>query len=304
MRAGQHGRCFRRGDPSTANVARGLQMIKIASGVRCRLRSRQSKITTNESRRCGLSVMLSASASLSHHNGVWNPSHDSHRCDAPLAAAAAASAPTAALVHAAVGNAYRLRARRRRTGARSLGCLTRDRAHLPGRGRDPGRRRARREPLCRAAVAGRDARDCGRRAFHAARGARGDRRRDGCDCRGHVDAGARMPSRRTISAHSIRNFSDGAALTLEGRINRASQQYPDREYVFVDVERAGASASELQRFERHGSPDGCGRARARFASATRCGSQARCALRATSAIPASSTTRDTWRARESPRRWC
>ena len=49
-----------------------------------------------------------------------------------------------------------------------------------------------------------------------------------------------------ISANSIRNFSEGAALTLEGRINRASQQYPDREYVFVDVERAGTLASALR----------------------------------------------------------
>lgn len=48
------------------------------------------------------------------------------------------------------------------------------------------------------------------------------------------------------SAHSVRNFPDGAALTLEGRINRASQQYPDRKYVFVDIERAGASLSRLQ----------------------------------------------------------
>jgi competence protein ComEC len=48
------------------------------------------------------------------------------------------------------------------------------------------------------------------------------------------------------SAHSIRNFPDGAALTLEGRINRASQQYPDRKYIFVDVDRAGEAASKLQ----------------------------------------------------------
>ena len=65
-----------------------------------------------------------------------------------------------------------------------------------------------------------------------------------------IAAAASMPARESVaphySAHSIRNFSDGAALTLEGRINRASQQYPDREYVFVDVERAGASASRLR----------------------------------------------------------
>jgi competence protein ComEC len=46
--------------------------------------------------------------------------------------------------------------------------------------------------------------------------------------------------------HSVRNFSDGAAITLEGRINRAAQQYPDREYVFVDVQRAGAPESTLK----------------------------------------------------------
>ena len=49
-----------------------------------------------------------------------------------------------------------------------------------------------------------------------------------------------------FAAHSIRNFSDGVEVTLEGRINQASQQYPDREYVFVDLERAGPTASSLR----------------------------------------------------------
>ena len=65
-----------------------------------------------------------------------------------------------------------------------------------------------------------------------------------------IAAAMSIPAREAVaprfSAQSIRNFSDGTALTLEGRIGRASQQYPDREYVFVDVERAGPSASTLR----------------------------------------------------------
>jgi competence protein ComEC len=65
-----------------------------------------------------------------------------------------------------------------------------------------------------------------------------------------IAAAVSMPARDAVasrvSSRSIRNFSDGAALTLEGRINRASQQYPDREYVFVDVERAGYSPSTMR----------------------------------------------------------
>ena len=65
-----------------------------------------------------------------------------------------------------------------------------------------------------------------------------------------IAAAVSTPARESVaprySARRIRNFSDGAALTLEGRINRASQQYPDREYIFVDVERAGESVSKLQ----------------------------------------------------------
>ena len=65
-----------------------------------------------------------------------------------------------------------------------------------------------------------------------------------------IAAAISMPTRQSVaprfSADSIRNFSDGAAITLEGRINRPSRQFPDREYVFVGVERAGASGSRLQ----------------------------------------------------------
>jgi predicted membrane metal-binding protein len=65
-----------------------------------------------------------------------------------------------------------------------------------------------------------------------------------------IAAAVSMPARESVAPHysaqSVRNFPDGAALTLEGRINRASQQYPDREYIFIDVERAGATGSRLQ----------------------------------------------------------
>ena len=65
-----------------------------------------------------------------------------------------------------------------------------------------------------------------------------------------IAAAVSMPARDSVAprfaSHSIRNFSDGAALTLEGRINRASQRYPDREYVFVHVERAGRSVSTMR----------------------------------------------------------
>ncbi len=49
-----------------------------------------------------------------------------------------------------------------------------------------------------------------------------------------------------FSPRSIRNFSEGAALTIEGRISRATQQYPDRAYVFVDLERAGAAGVAMR----------------------------------------------------------
>ncbi len=65
-----------------------------------------------------------------------------------------------------------------------------------------------------------------------------------------ITAGAAISAHESVaphySAHSVRNFPDGAALTLEGRINRAAQQYLDRKYVFVDVERAGAAGSKLE----------------------------------------------------------
>jgi competence protein ComEC len=81
--------------------------------------------------------------------------------------------------------------------------------------------------------------------FYARRGAGRDRRRDGRDCGSSVDL-ARESVAPNYPAYSVRNFSDGIAVTLEGRINRAAQQYPDREYVFVDVERAGAAGSKLE----------------------------------------------------------
>lgn len=65
-----------------------------------------------------------------------------------------------------------------------------------------------------------------------------------------IAAAVSTPAREAVAprltAASIRNYPDGAALTLEGRINRASQQYPDREYVFVDADRAGTAASALR----------------------------------------------------------
>ncbi len=61
-----------------------------------------------------------------------------------------------------------------------------------------------------------------------------------------VSMAARGAVAPRFSVSSIRNFSDGATVTLVGRVNRASQRYPDREYVFVDVERAGVSTSSLR----------------------------------------------------------
>lgn len=49
-----------------------------------------------------------------------------------------------------------------------------------------------------------------------------------------------------FSPHSIRNFPDGAAITIQGRINRATEQYPDRAYVFVELESAGATAAAMR----------------------------------------------------------
>jgi competence protein ComEC len=65
-----------------------------------------------------------------------------------------------------------------------------------------------------------------------------------------IAAAASVPAHDAIaprfSTLSIRNFPDGAPLTIEGRIGRASQQFPDREYVFVEVERAGAPTATLR----------------------------------------------------------
>jgi competence protein ComEC len=61
-----------------------------------------------------------------------------------------------------------------------------------------------------------------------------------------VSISARDAVAPRFSSHSIRNFSEGTSLTLEGRIERAPQRYPDREYVFVDVERAGRSVSTMR----------------------------------------------------------
>jgi hypothetical protein len=99
-------------------------------------------------------------------------------------------------------------------------------------------------------------------------------------------------------AHSVRNFSDGAAVTLEGRIiNRAAQEYPDRDYVFVDVQRAGAPESTLK------AASGTVRLTVVGASApVRVGDEVRVAgaLRFARNFgdPGSSTTLDTSRARE------
>lgn len=63
-------------------------------------------------------------------------------------------------------------------------------------------------------------------------------------------AAASIPARRAVAPSpgplSIRNFADGAALTLAGRIERPPRRFPDREYVFVDVERAGAAGAAMR----------------------------------------------------------
>jgi competence protein ComEC len=55
------------------------------------------------------------------------------------------------------------------------------------------------------------------------------------------------PARQAVAprfvSQSIRNYPDGATLTLMGRINRALQQYPDRAYVFVGVDRVATAGS-------------------------------------------------------------
>jgi ComEC/Rec2-related protein len=65
-----------------------------------------------------------------------------------------------------------------------------------------------------------------------------------------IAAAVSMPAREAVAPHyppdSVRHFADGESVMLEGRINQASQQFPDREYVFVKVERAGASAAAVK----------------------------------------------------------
>jgi len=63
---------------------------------------------------------------------------------------------------------------------------------------------------------------------------------------GATSVAARAALRPTPARYSIRSFSDGATLTLEGRIDRDPQQFPDREYVFVHVERAGKDAMTMR----------------------------------------------------------
>ncbi|HEY2524747.1 MAG TPA: DNA internalization-related competence protein ComEC/Rec2 [Candidatus Binataceae bacterium] len=65
-----------------------------------------------------------------------------------------------------------------------------------------------------------------------------------------IAAAASMPAREAVAPHyppdSVRHFADGESVVLEGRINQATQQFPDRGYVFVGVERAGASAGAVK----------------------------------------------------------
>jgi competence protein ComEC len=63
-------------------------------------------------------------------------------------------------------------------------------------------------------------------------------------------AAASIPARQAVAPpltpESLRNYPDGSAITIEGRIERPSQQYPDREYAFVGVERAGRDGAKLR----------------------------------------------------------
>ena len=62
-----------------------------------------------------------------------------------------------------------------------------------------------------------------------------------------IAAAMSTPAREAVAPRlapqSIRNYPDGATLTLMGRIDRALQQYPDRAYVFVGVDRVATAAS-------------------------------------------------------------
>src|SRR5690349_2685449 len=65
-----------------------------------------------------------------------------------------------------------------------------------------------------------------------------------------IAAAVSTPAHETVAppltAESIRNYPDGVTLSVEGRIDRAPQRYPDREYVFIDVERAGTPGKRLR----------------------------------------------------------
>ncbi len=61
-----------------------------------------------------------------------------------------------------------------------------------------------------------------------------------------ASSAARAAVAPPLGRDSIRNFADGAALTLEGQIDRDPQRFPDREYVFVRVARAGREAAAMR----------------------------------------------------------
>jgi competence protein ComEC len=65
-----------------------------------------------------------------------------------------------------------------------------------------------------------------------------------------IVAAASAPAREIIApppdASSIRHFADRTRVIAEGWIARAPERFPDREYVFVDTDRAGTSAAALR----------------------------------------------------------
>jgi predicted membrane metal-binding protein len=65
-----------------------------------------------------------------------------------------------------------------------------------------------------------------------------------------IAAAMSTPAHETVAppliAESIRNYPDGVTLSVEGRIDRAPQRYPDREYVFIDVDHAGTPGKRLR----------------------------------------------------------
>ncbi|HZO83188.1 MAG TPA: ComEC/Rec2 family competence protein [Candidatus Binataceae bacterium] len=66
-----------------------------------------------------------------------------------------------------------------------------------------------------------------------------------------IAAAAASTARKTIapprSRSSLASFADGATVTVEGWIDRAPERFADREYVYVDVERAGLDAATMRR---------------------------------------------------------